>query len=88
MSFRSTQITIVLPPSTIIIRFVHQKKKKKPDNDVPAAVSKSTTQTLVSKYHSAPEGTRALWRNDRFLRYAGKVSLEHLVPQVRKCSKD
>lgn len=86
MSFKLMQITIVLPPSTVIISFVHQKNKT--DNDVPAAVSKSTTQILVSKYHSSLEGTRALWRNDRFLRCAGKVSLEHLVPQVRKCSKD
>ena len=85
------QITVVLPPSTIITSFVHQKKKKTSIyiyNDVPAAGSKSTIQILVSKYHSAPEGTRALWRNDRLLGCAGKVSLEHLVPQVRKCSND
>ena len=55
MSFKSMQITIVLPPSTVIISFVHQKNKT--DNDVPAAVSKSITQILVSKYHSSLEST-------------------------------
>lgn len=51
-------------------------------------------QTLASKYHPQPKGTRAPWGNGCLYSWAGagvggahRMSLEHLVPSARKCLK-
>lgn len=50
-------------------------------------MSSLNTKTLVSKYHSPIEGTKAPWKNGWFQRWGRKkykISLKHLVVSENK----